>query len=49
VGGAATDAAAKAQELKQAKATEDRARKELDDAARQAAQQRQAAEAAANQ
>ena len=46
VGGAAAEATSKAQELKQAKATEDRARRELDAAARRAADQRQAAEAA---
>jgi hypothetical protein len=44
VGSAATDATEKAQELKQAQATEARARSELDAAARASAQQRQAAE-----
>ena len=44
VGGAATDAAEKAQELKQAQATEARARSELDAAAQASAAQRQAAE-----
>jgi len=44
VGAAATDATEKAQELKQAQATEARARNELDAAASAAAQQRQAAE-----
>jgi hypothetical protein len=44
VGSAATDAAAKTQELKQAQATEARARNELDAAARASAEQRQAAE-----
>ena len=46
VGSAATDATAKAQELKQAKATEARAQNELDAAARAAAEQRQEAEKA---
>jgi len=44
VGSAATDASEKAQELKQAQATEARARSELDAAARASAAQRQAAE-----
>jgi hypothetical protein len=44
VGSAATDAAAKTQELKQAQATEARARNELDAAASASAEQRQAAE-----
>ena len=44
VGSAAADAAEKAQELKQAQATEARARNELDAAARVSAEQRQAAE-----
>jgi hypothetical protein len=44
VGGAASDAAAKQQELKQAKATEARVHNDLDAAARASAQQRQDAE-----
>lgn len=44
VGSAAADAAAKAQELKQAKATEERVRNDLDAAARASAAQREAAE-----
>jgi hypothetical protein len=44
VGSAAADAAEKAQELKQAQATEARARNDLDAAARASAEQRQAAE-----
>ena len=44
VGAAAADAAAKAQELKQAKATEERVRNDLDAAARASAAQREAAE-----
>jgi hypothetical protein len=44
VGSAAADATAKAQELKQAKATEARVRNDLDAAARASAEQRQAAE-----
>ena len=47
VGAAATDAAAKAQELKQAKATEAQVQQRLDAAAQAAAAQRQAAETAA--
>ena len=46
VGGAATEATAKAEELKQAKATEARVQNDLDTAARASAAQRQAAEAA---
>ena len=46
VGSAATDATAKSQELKQAKATEARAQSELDAAARAAAEQRQEGERA---
>jgi len=46
VGAAATDATAKAQELKQAKATEARAQSELDAAMRAAAEQRQEGEKA---
>jgi hypothetical protein len=44
VGSAATDAAAKAQELKEAKATEARVHNELEAAARASAEQRQTAE-----
>jgi hypothetical protein len=44
VGSAATEASAKAQELKQAKATEARVKRELDAAARASAEQRQAGE-----
>jgi hypothetical protein len=44
VGSAATEATAKAQELKQAKATESRVTSDLDAAARASAEQRQAAE-----
>ena len=44
VGSAAADAASKAQEIKQGKATEARVQSELDAAARAAADQRHAAE-----
>lgn len=44
VGSAATDATAKTQELQQAKATEARARSNLDASARAAAEQRASAE-----
>jgi Spy/CpxP family protein refolding chaperone len=44
VGSAATEATAKAQELKQAQATESRVKSDLDAAARASAEQRQAAE-----